>query len=61
MVSRMSFWHKLKQKVTVLHIILGTKMLLFSKKHPYIFTQIVIWFLAIVGTILATIFNYGGN
>lgn len=56
-----NFFDKIKIWLSAKYITFGTKVVMFSRKHPYIFTQIVIYSLAILGAILASIFNYGGT
>lgn len=52
---------RIKNKASAMYIKFGTKIMLFSKKHPYIFTQIILYCFAILGAVLAVLFNYGGN
>lgn len=41
------------------YIIVGTNIMQFAKKHPYIASQIVIYSLAFVGTILGLLLHKG--
>lgn len=45
----------LKQKLSALYVLVGTKILTFSRKHPYIFSQIVVYSLGLIATLIATL------
>ncbi len=51
---------RLKKRISMLWLLAGIKISGFSKKHPYIFTQLMIYGLGIFGTILAVIFHAQG-
>ncbi len=50
-----NIFEAIKRKLNAFCMILGTRMLIFSHKHPFIFTQIIIITISIIATIISTL------